>query len=176
MVILDRIRDQIIRPKQDKDDEGFGKKALPIRDYLDEELISFLSVQSRDEALETMLKILVEKKDLEHSKAFYEAVCQRESVVSTGIGMGVAIPHAKLNEYKDFFILIGIQKENGVDWEALDGAPVQLIFLIGGPSKRQGEYLEILSKLTAVIKHDDWRQKILQAETPQDVLKIFEDC
>ena len=62
----------------------------------------------------------------------------------TGIGIGVAIPHAKLEGYSDFFIAIGVQKKKGIDWNALDGSDVKLIFMIGGPENKQTEYLKIL--------------------------------
>jgi len=69
---------------------------------------------------------------------------EREKIVSTGIGMGVAIPHAKLTSVEDFFIAIGILSK-GVQWNALDGGPVRLIFMIGGPDDKQTAYLQILS-------------------------------
>ncbi len=61
---------------------------------------------------------------------------EREKIVSTGIGMGVAIPTPKLNSVEDFFIAIAVLT-HGVEWNALDGGPVRLIFMIGGPDDKQ---------------------------------------
>jgi PTS system nitrogen regulatory IIA component len=113
---------------------------------------------------------------IKHRDAFYHAILEREKIVSTGIGLGVAVPHAKLEGYQEFFIAIGIQKKKGIEWNALDGAPVKLIFMIGGPENRQTEYLKILSHLTMAIKNEERRKKILKAVSPSDVIELFAGC
>lgn len=174
LAILARIKDQISSTlKSGK--EGRKKCSLHIADYLDPDLICFLNSTSRDEALGYLIDRLVENGALSDPEAFFQAILHREKIVSTGIGMGVAIPHAKLDSTPNFFIAIGIHEGDGVDWDALDGAPVRLIFLIGGPAHLQGEYLEILSKLTAVIRDEERLVDILSATLPSEVLKIFQD-
>lgn len=86
--------------------------------------------------------------------------------------MGVAIPHAKLPGYDDFFISIGILQK-GVDWHALDGAPVRLIFMIGGPDDKQTEYLRILSSLTYTLKNEELRKKILTLNSPEAIMELL---
>lgn len=98
---------------------------------------------------------------------------EREEIVSTGIGMGVAIPHAKLHDYDDFFICIGILSK-GVDWHAMDGALVRLIFMIGGPDDKQTEYLQILSRLTVALKDEERRKKMLTLNSPDAIIELFE--
>jgi PTS system nitrogen regulatory IIA component len=88
--------------------------------------------------------------------------------------MGVAVPHAKLAGLSEFFIAIGIQNKKGIEWNALDKAPVRLVFLIGGPEGRQSEYLKILSQLTSAIKNLDLRREILQLDTGEDVVALFQ--
>ncbi|MGE5195758.1 MAG: PTS sugar transporter subunit IIA [Anaerolineae bacterium] len=149
---------------------------MAISNYLDERLVSFLEVENRSEALRLLVDKLVEVGKIRDRAAFYEAILGREKIVSTGIGMGVAIPHAKLEGYEDFFIVIGIQKKRGIDWNAIDGSLVRLIFMIGGPENKQTEYLKILSRLTMVIKEEERRKKLLQATSPQEVIDIFKDC
>jgi len=83
------------------------------------------------------------------------------------------VPHAKLTGLSRFFIAIGIQSKKGIDWNALDKAPVRLVFLIGGPEGRQTEYLKILSQLTSAIKDLDLRREILQMQTGEDVIALF---
>jgi PTS system nitrogen regulatory IIA component len=100
----------------------------------------------------------------------------REKIVSTGIGLGVAIPHAKMAGYDDFFIAIGIQEGRGIEWYSLDGSHVHLIFMIGGPASRQTEYLNILSKLTLAIKDSERRQSLLKATSARQVIDLFKNC
>jgi PTS system nitrogen regulatory IIA component len=146
---------------------------MRIADYLDSNLISFLDADSRNEAIDAMVDLLDEEGHLPNSSTFRTAIFDREKLVSTGIGMGVAIPHAKLKGFENFFIAIGIQQKKGLDWNALDKAPVRLIFMIGGPDDRQTEYLQILSLLTSAIRDVDLRKKLLIAQTPSQVLQLF---
>lgn len=147
---------------------------MKIADILDPRLILFLDAATRDEAIDQLIDQLDVSGFLPNKKAFRAAIFHREQLVSTGIGMGVAIPHAKLPELNGFFIAIGIQRKKKIDWNALDLAPVRLIFMIGGPDDRQSQYLQILSQLTAAIKDIDLRKEIFQVETPEQVVSLFE--
>lgn len=145
---------------------------LNIVHYLDPQMVCFLDVSDRDQALSALVECATQAGKLKNPPAFYEALIERERVVTTGIGLGIAIPHAKLPWLEDFFIVIGILRK-GVDWKALDKAPVRLIFMIGGPDDRQTDYLQILSSLTQVLKDEERRKKILIATDPKVVLKQF---
>lgn len=144
-----------------------------ISDYLTQDSVSFLDVSSRQQAIEQLVENLDKRGKLKDKEAFLNAVLAREKLVSTGIGAGVAIPHAKLSSYDDFFIAVGIL-QRGVQWEALDGAPVRIIFLIGGPDDKQTEYLQILSKLTYALKEEGRRKKILQLSSKEEIVSVFE--
>lgn len=145
---------------------------IKISKYLEPQLVSFLDVKTRDEALHVLIDKLNSAGKLKNKDAFYNAIMDREKIVSTGIGMGVAIPHAKLTDYDDFFIAIGILQK-GVNWNALDHAPVRLIFMIGGPDDKQTEYLQILSNLTVVLKDEERRKKILTLNSPDAIIALF---
>ncbi len=146
---------------------------MRISDYLDSRLITFLDVDTRDEAIHALVDLLDEEGHLPNREAFRKAIFHREELVSTGIGMGVAVPHAKLKDFTDFFIAVGIQQNKGLDWNALDKAPVRLIFMIGGPENKQTEYLQILSLLTSAIRDIDLRKKLLNAQTSEEALALF---
>jgi len=146
---------------------------MKIADLLNPQLVAFLDVSLRDEAIDGLIALLDEQGMLPHREHFRAAIMHREKLVSTGIGIGVAVPHAKLAELGRFFIAIGIQRHKGIDWNALDKTPVRLIFLIGGPDDRQSEYLQILSQLTTAIKEEDLRKKMLKAVTPEEVVALF---
>lgn len=153
-----------------------------IYQYLNSKLITFLKVENRDQAIRELVLLLKNSNCLKEKQgifsddvSFLNAIIEREKIVTTGIGMGVAIPHAKLPNYDHFFMAIGIL-EKGVDWGALDGATVRLVFLIGGPDDRQTEYLQILSSLTMALKDEDRRKKMLISKSPEEILKLFEGC
>lgn len=145
---------------------------VKITRYLDRNLVATLSTETRDETLQFLVQMLKDQGKLKDTEAFYQAILEREKIVSTGIGMGVAIPHAKLPNYNDFFIAIGVLQK-GVDWKALDDAPVRIVFLIGGPDDKQTEYLQILSSLTMAIKDEGRRKKMLNLNSPAAIIDLF---
>jgi len=145
---------------------------IKIANYLDERLVAFLTVETRDQAIQALVEVIQRQGLLHDKQAFYQAIIEREKIVSTGVGMGVAIPHAKLAAYDHFFIAIGVLKQ-GIDWNALDGSPVRLVFMIGGPDDKQTEYLQILSTLTLAIKDEKIRKKMLTLNSSEDMIELF---
>lgn len=146
---------------------------MKISDYLQPELIAFLTQDTRDEAIDALITVLEREEKLPSKQGFRDSIFAREELVSTGIGMGVAIPHAKMKSIKEFFIAIGIQKQKGIEWNSLDQAPVRIVFMIGGPDDKQTEYLQILSMLTAAIKDVDLRKKLLKSQSSFEVFELF---
>jgi len=137
------------------------------------ELIALEDFSTREQVIDH----LIDKADgagrIQNKETFKQAIYERENIVSTGIGLEVAIPHAKLDDQDQFFISCAVLK-TGVDWDALDKLPVRIVFLIGGPLNSQTEYLKILSSLTLAIKDEEKRKKILSSKTPAEVYKLFE--
>lgn len=171
MAILARIspfRLDLFRPLRKKD-------PMRIFESLDTQLISFLDAETRDEAIDSLIEVLFHAGKLPDKNLFRNAIFHREKLVSTGIGMGVAVPHAKLKNFPNFFMAIGIQKKKGLDWNALDTVPVRIIFMIGGPEDKQSEYLQILSQLTSAIKNVDLRKSLLKAQSSEQVLRLFSE-
>lgn len=145
---------------------------MQISHYMDPKLVYFIDAPTRDEILTQLVRLVYKVGKVENEQFFYSAIITREKIVSTGIGMGVAFPHAKLSSFDQFFIAIGILKKP-VDWQALDGTPVNLIFMIGGPDDKQTEYLQILSSLTHAIKDEELRKKLLTLKDPTAMIELF---
>jgi PTS system nitrogen regulatory IIA component len=145
---------------------------VKIYPYLKTKLVIFLEVSSRDEAIDRMVDAIYAAGQVSDKEIFHRSILEREKIVSTGIGMGVAIPHAKLAGYEDFFIAIGILQK-GIDWHAMDGTPVRLIFMIGGPDDKQTEYLQLLSSLTLVIKDEERRKALLTEKSAEKIIDLF---
>jgi PTS system nitrogen regulatory IIA component len=176
LVILARINYQIAEGISDLKKLFKKDDFMTISNYLDERLIVFLDEVTRDAVISRLVDALDKAGKLRDKKKFHGAILDREKIVSTGIGIGVAIPHAKLEGYSDFFIVVGVLKKKGVDWNALDGADVKIVFMIGGPDNKQTEYLKILSTLTQAVKDEERRKKILKANSPNEVKELFQGC
>lgn len=154
--------------------DRFKKKSnLKIYNYLDANNIAFLKSKNKNDALLELVELVHKSNKLKEKDQFYKNIIEREKIVSTGIGMGVCIPHAKIKENDDFFIAIGVLKNHKIDWESIDKIPVRLIFMIGGPEIKQNEYLHLLSKLTVIIKDDSLRKNIIKSNNNEEIIKLF---
>ena len=150
-----------------------AKSSIDLSSYLDASTIQFLDVKNRNEAISKLADCLVSCYNLEeHKNEFLQAVLEREKIASTGIGAGVAIPHAKLPEFDDFFVSIGILK-TGINWNSMDNVDVRLIFLIAGPDDKQCDYLNLLSQLTLVLRDEAVRKKLLSHINPNQIIETF---
>jgi mannitol/fructose-specific phosphotransferase system IIA component (Ntr-type) len=148
-------------------------KNVSLADYIKEDTVFFLKKDHK----QTLLSLLVEKAAdmnfVSDERLFKVSIEKREAFKSTGIGEGVAIPHAKLKEIESYFILTAIISEP-VEWDALDQKPVSIVFLIGGPEDDQNTYLQILSKLMIVVKNSETRAKLISAQSAAHVIAILE--
>ncbi|AAP97994.1 PTS fructose-specific enzyme IIBC component [Chlamydia pneumoniae TW-183] len=163
MVILEQAK----MPSYCQNQQDFSLFSL-----LSPRLVMFLGKHSRDEILQDLTDLVDAAGLLEDKQAFFDALVRRENIMSTGIGMGVAIPHGKLESCSNFFIAIGIHTQ-GILWDAIDGALVRLVFLIGGPENAQAEYLKLLSTLTLSLREESRRQQLLQVNTIEEVMNVF---
>ncbi|MFI5343836.1 MAG: PTS sugar transporter subunit IIA [Chlamydiales bacterium] len=145
---------------------------MQISHYMDLQLVTFSDSENRDDVLKQLVHMTFQAGKIPDENQFYQAIVDRETIVSTGIGMGVAIPHAKLHSLDHFFIAIGILRKP-VNWLSLDGAPVRIVFMIGGPDDKQTEYLQILSHLTQAIKDEETRKKLLILSKSNEIIELF---
>ncbi len=143
-----------------------------LKDYLDPRFVVFLEDESKEDVLNHMIDVLSQSENILDKDVFRKAVFAREEIISTGIGLSIAIPHVKIPEVKDFTIAIGVSKKE-IEWNAIDNKPVQVIFLIAGASDQHQTYLRILSKIVLVLKKADRREKLLSAKNAEDVLNQF---
>ncbi|ADK83073.1 MULTISPECIES: PTS sugar transporter subunit IIA [Sediminispirochaeta] len=141
-------------------------------EYLDEKNMLFTDSSVKDDILETMVDVCFSAGKVKDLEEFKTAIFEREAIMSTGIGLGIAVPHAKIGCVEDFFITVAILGEE-VDWGAIDDKPVSIVFLIGGPENQQTEYLGILSKIVLFTKSETRRKALSSATTPEEVIKIF---
>lgn len=141
--------------------------------FREECFIPELKSKNKADALEELLEPLVDQKLIKSPKLVYETLLKREMLGSTGIGKQVAIPHCRTLAIPEIFIVVGKSKQ-GVEFDARDGKPVQLFFLIlAPPMDESNQYLPILGKLCEMLRNSKLKDKLVQAETFDDFMKIL---
>jgi mannitol/fructose-specific phosphotransferase system IIA component (Ntr-type) len=103
------------------------------------------------------------------------AVEEREAVLSTGIGFGVAIPHARSSAVRELSVVCGLSAEP-VPFDSIDGEPVRLFFLIVGPESSAGQHVKLLSRIARLVRRDNLRQQLCEAGTPQEFYAALLDA
>lgn len=111
----------------------------------------------------------------EEAPTIREAVLEREAVLSTGIGGGVAIPHGKTTKVGDLVLVAG-RTVRPVDFEALDSRPVQILMMLVGPESAAGLHIKVLSRISRLLRQDALRERLLQAEDAQGFLSVLRDA
>jgi mannitol/fructose-specific phosphotransferase system IIA component (Ntr-type) len=101
-----------------------------------------------------------------------EAIMEREAIMSTGIGLGIAIPYAKIESVTDFVVGLGKSTE-GIDFNSLDEKPVHFLVMIAGPKNQQERYLQLLAKITLKLKDGAVRRRLSQAGTVDEILQAL---
>ena len=101
-------------------------------------------------------------------------VLDREKIMSTGVGKGFAIPHGKTNSINDILAAFG-KSEMPIDYDALDGEPVHLVFLLVGKDAFVGKHIKLLSRISRLMNGDEFRNKLINAKDTAEILKIFQE-
>ncbi len=99
---------------------------------------------------------------------------ERERLGSTGIGGGIGIPHGKLRGLSSLILGFGLSRQ-GVDFESMDGRPTHIFFLLLTPEDSAGLHLKLLARLSRLLKNDDFKRRLLQAGTPNEIIDAIRD-
>ncbi len=142
--------------------------------FLPECMTMDLKAADKWEAIRELAQLLRQAGRIDSVELFEQAVIEREQQVSTGVGFGIGIPHGRSPAVLKSSIAFGRSK-SGISFNAIDRQPVQLVFLLAVPQTMDDkEYLGAISRLARLMVHADFRLRLIQAETVDDVLQALE--
>ncbi len=133
-----------------------------------------MPADDRHTAIAVLTRRLADLADAQYDQVV-EAVLDRESVQSTGIGFGVAIPHGRCAAVRELSMVAGVSPAP-VPFDAIDGDPVRLFFLIVGPEGSAGLHVKILSRIARLVRRDSVRQQLLEAATADEFYNVLLDA
>lgn len=145
---------------------------IEVSHYIDEKMILDTETISKEEALDILIEAMSKSDKIKDINQFRQAIFTRESLMSTGIGYGIAIPHARLKNIDDFVIGI-LRCKNGINYESIDDKPVRIIFMIGASDTQDKDYIRLLSKLMIRLKDKVMLGKLLEAENTKDIYNLI---
>ncbi len=142
---------------------------MRIRDHLSPGRIVLLQSGRKAQALDELVRLLADATPGVSREELSRAVMRRESLMSTGIGQGLAFPHVRMAGFGEVAMAIGVSRKGIGDYESLDGQPVHIVLLIGAPAGQHEAYIRLLAVVTEALKDVKLREAILAAETPGEI-------
>ena len=131
-----------------------------------------LKGQDKREILEELVEVLEVGDRITDRERVLEAVLQREEIMSTGIGHGIAIPHGKSEFVKELGGVLGIKSE-GVEFDSLDGQPTFIFFLLVSPMDVSGPHIKALARISRLLKGEEFRQRLIGCPDNETAIKIL---
>ncbi len=139
-----------------------------------EHIVEGLKSKSKREVLAELSGVFLQG-DVKYShEDMVNTLLEREKLGSTGIGDGVAIPHGKLVNLEELIVSFGRSKE-GVEFDAMDGKPAHIFFLLMAPEDTTGKHLKALAKISKMLKDSTFRKKLLEAKSKDELYMIIAD-
>ncbi|MCH8028302.1 MAG: PTS sugar transporter subunit IIA [candidate division Zixibacteria bacterium] len=147
---------------------------MKLSKFSEENLIVFdLKAASKESVIEELVDLINVSNMVLDKDMLLKDIKDREELVTTGIGYGVAFPHAKTKSVKGIVIAFGRSNE-GIDFEAIDHKPVNLFFIIAAPEDAIGAHLNVMSRLSYLMKSEENRQTLMTVTSPGEVLELID--
>ncbi len=151
--------------------------SLPGAHLLDEALsptrIHLTEESRKDAVLEFLIQQLGTSGEVGDYEALHSAIFMRESLMSTGIGLGVGVPHARISSVRRMVMSVAVNRTPLEDYESIDGQPVRIVFMVAGRPDQQSKYVRLLAVLSRIVKESDNRERLINAGSPEDVYAMI---
>ena len=148
---------------------------MNIRDLIEKNfIIGELKSKTKREVLVELAEIFLQGNPNIDADSMVEVLLEREKLGSTGIGDGIAIPHGKLTGLDRLIVSFG-RSDNGVEFDALDGKPVNIFFLLMAPENSAGQHLKALAKISRMLKDTGFRKDLMQAESSEAIYDLISE-
>ena len=137
-----------------------------------EAIVVNLQGETKEEIIAELSKLVAKNCQIANSDDIFQAVIEREKIMSTGIGDGIAIPHGKSDSVDKLVAALGT-KRRGVDFEALDGEPAYVFFLLVSPTNISGPHIKALARISRYLKNEEFKKRLIAAHTSDDIISII---
>lgn len=146
---------------------------MRLQDYAAPDLVALdLVARDKQELLSILVDLLLKAGKVRDGAGLMGELLKRETVMSTGIGGGIAIPHALTNDIEDLALVFG-RTQGPMDFQALDAQPVDLVFMLVGPKTASSIYVKLLARVSRLLQNEAFKERLRQSTRPEEVLDAF---
>ena len=146
---------------------------ISLRDILTREHVIRFDTASKREALQTLVDAVSASPHVGDKAEVEKGIFHREELMSTGIGLGIGIPHVRLKSIKKPIMAVGISDSDITDYDAIDSQPVRILFMILAGSHDHAVHVKVLSRITSLIKDSDFRKDLLSAMDAESTFDLL---
>lgn len=130
----------------------------------------------KDALLNFLVDRIAESGEVEDVEALRHAIFNREKLMSTGIGLGVGVPHARISTVRRMVATVAVNDRPLEGYDSIDSQPVRIVFLVAGRPDQQSNYVKLLAGLSHIIKNDENRRQLLEASSPEAIHSVIREC
>lgn len=149
------------------------EETRPLLALLSPTRVCLLQCRSKGDALNALIDMCVDIPGIKSREELADAIFTREKLMSTGIGLGIGVPHVRLAGIQDIYITLGVNDNPLADYESLDKTPVRIIFLIIAGRDQHARYIKTLARISALLKDDAFRERVLTASDSEQLYHLF---
>lgn len=129
---------------------------------------------SKSDVINALVDVLEGHDEIDSLDAVRSAIFERESMMSTGVGKGLGLPHAKTAAATETVAAFATTKQP-VDFGAIDDEPIRLLLLVVGPEEHKSQHIKILGRISRLVSRDDLRQQLIDAADPETIIELLRD-
>lgn len=146
---------------------------ISLRDVLAPEHVVRLDTASKREALQSLIDVVGNSSHVENKDDLEKGILDREELMSTGIGLGVAVPHVRLKSIKKPMMAVGVCASDITDYDSIDDQPVRLLFMILAGSHQHAVHIKVLARIANLVKDSRFRDNVLNARDAQSTFDLL---
>ena len=133
-----------------------------------------LKSNTKGDALAELVEAISTAPEVLSKVDLMKAITEREKIMSTGIGLGIAVPHAKIPSVRDFCIAVGLARQ-GIAFDSIDDKPVHIMVMIAASDAQKDQYVKVLAAVVLLLKNEEFRRKLLAVSSPQEAYELIKD-
>lgn len=150
-----------------------AEQVIQVKNILSPDRVVFINHTSKHDALVELADVLATAPQVKNAQELTQEILNREELMSTAIGRGIAIPHVRLSSVTDLVMAVGICRKPIDDFQALDDQPVSILIMIAAAYNQHSYYLKTISHFSAKLKKKELRDAIMNAQSELDAYNLF---
>ncbi len=144
-----------------------------LKHLLAPERVLITDFSTKRDLITALINNISQAPQIKKAEKLEEAIWEREKLMSTGIGLGIGIPHVRIYDVSDIVVSVAINKTDIIDYQALDNTPVRIVFMVAAAYNQHAEYLKLLASISKLLQDNAFREKLLNADTPEKVYSLL---